>query len=74
MDDNRYTLGIQSLGSRHFGKVNLLIDRFLPALGADLLRKVSLRIQKSDAHERQAHVARLFAVIAAKDSKSATVD
>ena len=66
LDHHLAPVGGQRGHGGHVGEVQLLVDRLLPAVGVDALAEVALRIEEADADERQAQIAGLFAVVAAR--------
>ena len=74
VDQHRLALGIHSRGGGDFREVELLVEGFLGSVAGDALGEVALGIEKAHADERQAQIAGLFAVVAAENTQTATVD
>ena len=55
-------------------EIQFFKDGFLPAIAVELLFKISLRIEQSNADERQTQVAGLFDVIARENPQSARIN
>src|SRR5690242_21005008 len=54
--------------------MQLLVDGLLLARAGDALAEVALWVEEADAHEGQAQIAGLLAVVAGEDAQAARVD
>ena len=59
---------------RGLAHVELLVNRFLPAVRGDALAEIPLGIHKTDTNEVEAEVAGFFDMVAREDAKAARVD
>src|SRR5207249_621341 len=66
IDAGRFDRGILPLQN--------LVDIFLPSIGPDALMKISLRINKADAGQRDAQIAGFLAVVAGQNAETAGIN
>ena len=72
-DQHLAAVFIMQRDDREFGKIQIEVGGFLPAVFADLLDEVALIVDETDGIEGQAHVAGFFQMVACEDAQTAGI-
>ena len=64
-------VGVENRNDRQVVEVGVVVGCLLVAVGSQRLLEVALAVERADADEGQAHVARRLAVVAGQDAEAA---